>query len=179
MADELLVALLRGVNVGGAGKLPMAGFRALLEGLGCREVRTYIQSGNAVFRCTVAPGALAGRIAAAVAEGYGFRPEVILLSEGELAAAVAANPFEVPAEAEKTVHLFFFAAVLGAVDLAPIAALARRGERVAAAGRVLYLHAPEGIGVSELARQMGRHLPGPATARNLRSARAILALARG
>lgn len=179
MAGEVSVALLRGVNVGGAGKLPMAGFRAVLEGLGCAAVATYIQSGNAVFRSALPRDALAERIAAAVAAGYGFRPEVMLFSAGELEAAVAANPFPVAEAAEQTVHLFFFAAPVAGLDLAPIAALARRGERVAAAGRLLYLHAPEGIGRSELAQRMARHLPAAATARNLRSARAILALARG
>lgn len=171
------IALLRGVNVGGAGKLPMAAFRALLEGLGCTGVATYIQSGNAVFRSAVPKPELGARIAAAIAEGHGFRPEVFLLSHGEIEAALAANPFPV-AEAEgNKVHLFFFAADVSGVDLAPVAALARRGERVAVAGRVLYLHAPEGIGRSELAQKMGRFLPGPATARNLSSVRAIAALA--
>jgi uncharacterized protein (DUF1697 family) len=54
------VALLRGVNVGGANKLPMAGFRALLAGLGLGRVETYIQSGNAVFDSDLAAAGTAG-----------------------------------------------------------------------------------------------------------------------
>lgn len=177
MADAICVALLRGVNVGGAGQLPMAGLRALLEALGCTEVATYIQSGNAVFRSARRDGLGAG-IADAVAAGFGFRPEVMLLSRAEIEAALAADPFPVPAGQEKTVHYFFFAESPGAFDLAPVAALARRGERVAAAGRVVYLHAPEGIGRSELAAKMGRHLPAPVTARNLRTVRRLAEMAR-
>ena len=46
---DTAIALLRGVNVGGRGILPMHALAALLEALGARQVRTYIQSGNAVF----------------------------------------------------------------------------------------------------------------------------------
>ncbi len=176
---ERQVALLRGVNVGGAGRLPMAGLRALLTALGCREVVTHIQSGNAVFRppAAAAGARLAERIAAAVAEGYGFRPAVALLSAGELRQALADNPFPVADQAGRQLTVFFLAEAGAAIDLAPIAALATAGERVAAAGRALYLFAPEGIGRAALARRLERLLPGPATGRNLNTLQALLALA--
>lgn len=175
---EVWIALLRGINVGGAGKLPMAAFRALLGNLGCESVATYIQSGNAVFRSAAPAGTLAPAIAAAIAEAHGFRPAVLLLTLTEMEAALAANPFPVPAEQGQTVHLFFTEGALDGLDLTPIEALARNGERVAVRGRTLFLHAPAGIGRSELAAKLSRHLPGPATARNLRSTLAIAALAR-
>jgi uncharacterized protein (DUF1697 family) len=178
VAGEVMVALLRGVNIGGSGKLPMAGFRALLEGLGCEGVASYIQSGNAVFRSAEPRAALGPRIAEAVEAGYGFRPAVFLLTLGELEAALAGNPFPVPEELGKTVHLIFLGETVEGLDLAPLVALAKNGERVAARGRVLYLHAPAGVGRSELVAKMGRFLPGPTTGRNLRSVMAIAAMAR-
>ena len=63
------VALLRGVNVGGAGRLPMVEFRATLVGLGLERVRTYIQSGNAVFDSYLSPAGLEALIRDAVAVG--------------------------------------------------------------------------------------------------------------
>jgi uncharacterized protein (DUF1697 family) len=88
------VALLRAVNVGGT-KLPMADLRALLEGLGLTDVRTYLQSGNAVFDADDAgtPQELANAIAMRVERDVGPRVGVLVLRAAALEAVVAANPF--------------------------------------------------------------------------------------
>jgi uncharacterized protein (DUF1697 family) len=67
------VALFRGINVGGKNVLPMKNLVATLENIGAREVETYIQSGNAVFRSEETDASLlSGRIRAAIEEGHGF-----------------------------------------------------------------------------------------------------------
>jgi uncharacterized protein (DUF1697 family) len=164
------VLLLRGVNVGGRHTLPMRELAELLEALGLEEVRTYIQSGNAVFRAAgEAAAALGDRIAAAIEERKGFRPEVLVLSAERLEAAARANPFPEGEAEPKTLHLFFLAATPTAPDLAGLEALRSPTERFHLATEVLYLHAPDGIGRSKLATRVERLLGVPATARNWRT----------
>jgi uncharacterized protein (DUF1697 family) len=89
------VALLRAVNVGGT-KLPMADLRTLLEGLGLTDVRTYLQSGNAVFDAgddAGTPMELANAIAMRIERDVGPRVGVLVLRAAALEAVVAANPF--------------------------------------------------------------------------------------
>ncbi len=84
----------RGINMVGRHRVAMRELVALLEGLGSREVKTYHQSGNAVFRHRgTHAGRLAGRISAAVGKQYGFEPLVILLEAEQLARIIAENPF--------------------------------------------------------------------------------------
>src|SRR6186997_1339114 len=87
------VALLRGINVGGARKLPMADLAALLTGLGLEDVRTYIASGNVVFRAPSGGRALASRIERAIEEATGLDVAVLLRTPAELAKVVERNPF--------------------------------------------------------------------------------------
>lgn len=75
------IALFRGINVGGRNKLPMKELAAVLEAIGCEEVRTYIQSGNAVFRHSESDASqIAQRIESAVLDSHGFQPRVLTLS---------------------------------------------------------------------------------------------------
>jgi len=86
------VALLRGINVGRAKRVAMADLRALLESLGCGNVRTLLNSGNAVFDTPVEPKArLARRIRAAVAGKLGVDALVVVKSSKDVAAIVAGN----------------------------------------------------------------------------------------
>jgi uncharacterized protein (DUF1697 family) len=84
------VALLRGVNVSGHNRLPMAALRAVLTDAGFHDVRTYIQSGNVGFR---APAALARRLPALIARHFGLTVPAVLRTTAELRAVVRANPF--------------------------------------------------------------------------------------
>ena len=88
------IALLRGINVGGAHIVPMKELVLLLEAQGCVDVRTYIQSGNAVFDHPKASGDRASEIIrSAVLEKYGFEPEVLVITPKHLDRVVEANPF--------------------------------------------------------------------------------------
>ncbi len=169
------IALLRGVNVGGHRKLPMAELRDLASGLGLESPRTYIQSGNLVFTAAAQdPDALGEKIAAAIEVLFGFSAPVWVLSREELGAAMAANPF--PDAEPNRLHLWFLTAP-AAPDPAAIDAHAAPDERWALVGRVLYLHAPSGIGRSKLAAGMERLLGVEATARNWRTMTAVAGLA--
>jgi uncharacterized protein (DUF1697 family) len=118
------VVLLRGVNVGKGNRVPMADFRALLEGLGFTGVRTLLNSGNAVFASS---GRAAARHAAAIGEAitrtFGFTVSVMVKSAAEFAAAVQGNPSP-PAEAAHSRFLVAFgpdsAALEGLRALAPL-----------------------------------------------------------
>lgn len=167
------VLLLRGINVSGANKLPMAGLRATLTGLGLRRVETYIQSGNAVFESDIAPPALAEMIRGAIAAGFGFAPEAFVLSAAEIAEALTDHPF---ADADPArVHCYFLRD-RPEPDAAALRALAQPGDGWHIGPRRFVLHTPAGFGVSKLAERLPRLLPSPMTPRNLRTIAALQAM---
>jgi uncharacterized protein (DUF1697 family) len=173
------IGLFRGVNVGGHNKLPMKELVALLEGLGLQQVRSYLQSGNVVFRGAGTRAALAQSIAGAVARRFGFRPALLLLDAAQLARALAGNPFPAAAARPQYLHLWFLQEAPAAAKRAALETLRAADEQFALQGRLLYLHAPRGIGKSKFAARAERALGVAGTARNWRTATALLALARG
>lgn len=173
------IALFRGVNVGGSNVLPMKELAALLETIGARGVKTYIQSGNAVFQHEAAsPAQLSSRIGAAIQASHGFEPQILLLDVADLERAMASNPFP-EAEAEpKSLHLYFLATAPQNPDLTTLDSIKQDFERFRLVGDVFYLHAPGGIGRSKLAAQVEKALAVAATARNWRTVCAVLAMAK-
>ena len=176
------IALLRGINVGGARRVAMAPLRELVAGLGYDRVRTYVQSGNVVFDAggrAEDGDAVAARLGAAVADAFGFAVDVVVRSRDELAAVVAANPFPAADAAPTRLHVIFCDrpidpdAALAGLDLAAFAP-----DACAIAGREAYVWTPDGFGRSKLAEQLGRRpLAAAATARNWRTVQRLLALA--
>ena len=178
MRERTWIALFRGINVGGHGRLPMKELVGELEDLGHREVRTYIQSGNAVFSSTRTNAArIAAQIEDTVEEHHGFRPRVMVLSHRHLHEVAAANPFTAAAAEPKTLHAFFLAGTCKASDLSVLDALKTHGEEYLLAETVFYLHTPGGFANSKLAAKVERALGVPTTARNWRSVTKILELA--
>ncbi len=162
-----LIALLRGINVGGNNKLPMKELSALLEEMGLREVQTYIQSGNVVFRCDLKnKAALATKITTAIKAKHGFAPHILLLEEAELKKAMAGNPYPEAESEPKSLHLFFLDEAPHLPDLQALEALKTQSERFKLAGKVFYLHAPDGVGNSKLAARTEKLLGVAASARN-------------
>jgi uncharacterized protein (DUF1697 family) len=157
------VALLRGINVGGAGKLPMTQLRAVLEALGHRDVATYIQSGNAVFSPTsrAGPQTLARALEDAIEAAAGFRPPTVVLTAAGLAAVRDGNPFPEVME-PKQLHAGFFPLPLDSTYAAharsaqELAHEQGSRDRVVVDGAVVYLHTPDGLGRSRLAELLGR-----------------------
>lgn len=170
------VLLLRGINVGGAGKLPMATLRAVLEKAGARKVQTYIQSGNAVFASDLNREPLAAAIADGIAAETGFRPAVFLRTAAELAGALAGNPWP-DAEADaKPMHLFFHDGE-ARPDAAALDALLADGEAWLFTPQALYFRAPQGIGRSKFVEKLPRHWQALTTARNLNTCRRLAEMA--
>lgn len=162
-----LIALLRGINVIGNNKLPMKELSALLTGLGLRDVQTYIQSGNVVFHSNAKnKTALAAKISAAIEAQHGFAPQVLLLDAAELHRAMADNPYPEAEADPKSLHLFFLDGAPLHPDLKSLEALKADSERFKLAGKVFYLHAPEGFGRSKLAARAEKLLGVAASARN-------------
>ncbi len=87
------IALLRGINVGGHKKILMADLRSLFVSLGFTEVRTYIQSGNIVFRTSEKERGLEGKITEAIELKYGFKVLVLVKKASEIAKIVSKCPF--------------------------------------------------------------------------------------
>jgi uncharacterized protein (DUF1697 family) len=181
------VALLRGINLGGRNRVAMAALREVVEGLGHREVATWIQSGNVVFSGGEADQAeMAAELERAIADRLGVRSRVVVLSRDELAKVVADNPF--PDEPDpRSVHAVFRTGPLTPEELAAVAAAEERakergsGDEARVVGTTLYLHTPDGFGRSELAAQLTRvgGAEAAATARNWATVRKLLAMCDG
>lgn len=145
------VALLRGVNVGGKHKLPMAELRVLLEQLGCRGVRTYIQSGNAIFETPAAtmPG-LPAAIQAAVLERFGFESPVVLRTAVQIRAAMKSNPFLAAGADPKHLHVGFLSAKPAADLVRSLDPRRSPGDAFVVVGGEVYLHVPGGLARTKL-----------------------------
>ena len=152
---------------------------AVLETLGCEDVRTYIQSGNAVFRHPDRdPSQLAEKTRAAIGVSHGFEPAVLLLSARRLERAIDANPFP-DAEADPSkLHLFFLVRVPDDPNLDALDAAKAPRERYVLDEDIVYLHAPEGVGRSKFAAGLERALGVSATGRNWRTVGRVLGMAR-
>ena len=167
-AASRFVVLLRGVNVGRHNRIAMPDLRAALEGLGCRDVRTYVQSGNAVVGWDGTATGLETAVAGALAE-RGPAVPVMVRTGAELARVVDASPWT-----DLDPALFHVAFLSGQPDPAAVAAIDHEAllpERVVVGERVLYLDHAEGVHRS---RGLGRlRLGVEATARNWRTVLAL------
>jgi uncharacterized protein (DUF1697 family) len=173
------IAFLRGINVGGRNILPMSELKALLEELGCTDVRTYIQSGNVVFRHEEGQAAgLSETISEAALSRFHFAPYVLLLTANYLENALAANPFSTAEEKPKTMHLYLLSATPSEPDLGGLEKLKLASEKFKLIDQVFYLFAPDGVGKSKLAARVEKLLGVAATARNWRTAQKMLELAK-
>lgn len=171
------LALLRGINVVGRNKVPMKALASALESEGFAAVRTYIQSGNVLFRSSSRDRrALASRIARLVAGNFGCEPAVLLLSRAELAAAVRRNPFPGADANHKSLHLYFLAARPKSPDIDALTRLDAGREAFRLEGGVFYLWTPDGFPDSVLRSRVERCLGVPATARNWRTVNELLKL---
>jgi uncharacterized protein (DUF1697 family) len=176
----VVIALLRGVNVGGHNKMKMESLRALCESLDLHDAQTYIQSGNVVFRTRERNlAALAKRMQSAMEKDFGFRPEVVLRTSSELREAVAKNPFarrsDVP---PNKLHVNFLAGAPAADAPTKLAAMKADPEELIIDGRELYIHFPNGVGQSKLSwSAVDKALQTPVTGRNWNTVLKLLAMA--
>ncbi len=150
----------------------------LLDGLGLKSIKTYIQSGNVIFQFgDINTDKLTTEMAAVINHKYGFTPQVLILSVEELDRALAANPFPEAESEPKSLHIFFLKSQPINPDLKRLNSLKSQSEAFQLLGKVFYLHAPDGSGRSQLASNVEKTLGVATTARNWRSVGKILLLA--
>lgn len=169
------VALLRGVNVGGHNKLPMKELAALLESVGCRNVQTYIQSGNIVY-----DGAVSGdAVGAAIEKKFGFRPPVFVIPAAGFKKAMEDCPYRRDATKNpKSVHLLFLASIPDASVVKTLNDTKTPEETFAIGKNVLYLHSPNGLAASKIAEKADRILKTAVTSRNWNTVCALVEMTR-
>lgn len=144
------VALLRGINVGGARKLPMAELAAVFGSLGHGEVKTFIQTGNVVFTSPVARAQLAKPLERAIDERFGLDVTVMLRTPAELKKVAAANPFPEAEATPSRLHVVFLERKPARKDVSALAPDRSPGDRAVVDGDHVYLHLPNGAGRTKL-----------------------------
>jgi uncharacterized protein (DUF1697 family) len=161
------IFLLRGDIVFGANIVRMAEFRAFLSGIGVGNVEIYFESGNAVFTSKeTAAVAILRLFTQAFATRFGFAPKMMVLTEKELAAAIAGNLFMDPGVDPARLHLGFKADAPSVAAVEAVAAKPQNSEEYQIKGRVFYLHSPDGVGKSKFFEGLDRMLKAPVTFRN-------------
>lgn len=176
----VLISMLRGVNLGPHNRIKMDALRALCESLKLEGARTYIQSGNIIFRTKEKNSpALAKKIQNAIERKFGFAPPVILRTAVEMREALASNPFAKRRDIDPAkVLITFLAAEPGAEAQASLVKFKDYPEEVKLKGRELYIYFPNGAGKSKLPwSQVEKLLKMTGTARNLNSVAQMLEIA--
>lgn len=165
------IALLRAVNVGGTGKLPMTELKAMCEAAGHMAVRTYIASGNVVFESRQSEAAVRADLEQRLADHAGKPVGVVVRTAAEMAAVRDANPFP-DAPGNRAVVIF--------LDAPPPAdalerAVGRGHEEMALGLREIYVRYDEGMGTSKLRIPAAK----AGTARNMNTVAKLAAMAGG
>jgi len=172
--------MLRGVNVGGHNKIKMDALRALYESLKFEDPRTYVQSGNVIFRTREKNSAtLAKKIQKAIEGKFGVRSDVILRTADELRAAIAGSPFASRRGLEPgKILVTFLAGDPGPEAHATLLTFKAYREELHLKGRELYIYFPDGAGKSKLPwSKVEKLVQTTGTARNWNSVTKMLAIA--
>jgi uncharacterized protein (DUF1697 family) len=174
--------MVRGINVGGNRPLRMEKLRAIHEALGYRNVRTHLQSGNAVFDATKGD---AGRHGQALEQGIlrecGFEVAVGVRTSAQMTAALDGNPFlGRPSVDPRFLHATFLVRGTGRLSLDGVALPLAPGEAALLVGDIVYVYCPLGYGNSKINNNFfERKLASAATTRNWQTVAALERMARG
>jgi uncharacterized protein (DUF1697 family) len=176
----VLISMLRGVNLGPHNRIKMEALRALYESLKFEDPRTYVQSGNVIFRTKEKKSsALAKKIQNAIEREFACRPEVILRTANEFREAIAASPFAGRPDLEPSKLLVtFLAAEPGPEARATLRSFKSYPEELHLKGSELFIYFPDGAGKSKLPwSQVEKLFKTTGTARNWNSVTKMLAIA--
>jgi len=163
------IALLRAVNVGGTGKLPMSDLKSMCEDLGFESVKTYIASGNVIFKSTTSASKVKSALESKLNAYAGKPVGVIIRSIANLKSILNANPFP-NAEPSKATVLFLDRKAKQS-DISESSG--EKNEELSAGVKELYVHYPEGMGTSRLKIPAAKS----GTARNINTVRKLILLA--
>ncbi len=150
-ASHRYVALLRGINVGGGNKLLKGELVEIFAEAGCRDIRTYIQSGNVVFRA--APSlvdGLSARITAAIASSHGYQIPVVIRTGADFAKVVSGNPFLAEGADPGKLHVGFLAETPDPARVATLDPDRSPPDAFELRGNQVFLHYPAGVARSKL-----------------------------
>ena len=176
-----LVALLRGVNVGGKNRIPMTDLKSSLSSLGLEKVTTYIQSGNVVFGSPAGDARdIAAGIEQRIADVFGISVAVLLRTPAELGEIADNNPFVSGVADLSKLHVAFLDGTPAADAVARLDPQRSPPDAFSIRGRDIYLHFPNGAGRSKLTIDyFERLLAVRATARNWNTLTRLLAMTQG
>jgi uncharacterized protein (DUF1697 family) len=163
------IALLRAVNVGGTGKLPMAELRAMCEAIGFAQVRTYIASGNVLFASASTVKQVQAALEQALGAYAGKPVGVLVRTPAEMAQVLAANPF--PEAAPNRVTAIFLDAPPPADALTNLKH--HKGEEILLGKREIYVHYGDGMADSKLVIPAAK----TGTARNMNTVAKLVEMA--
>jgi uncharacterized protein (DUF1697 family) len=168
------VALLRGINVGGRNKVPMADLRSLVTDLGHTDVSTYVQSGNVILSSTAGAAAVAEGMEKAIGRELGLDVDVVVRTRPQLAKIAAANPFD---GNDTYVHVVFLDAQPSAGKVRSLDPDRSPPDEFVVLGKEIYVHYPNGSGRSKItASYFEAKLGVRGTARNFNTVNKLLAL---
>jgi uncharacterized protein (DUF1697 family) len=175
---ETYVALLRGINVGGKSKLPMSDLRDIFADAGCREVRTYIQSGNVIFQADRGViASLPDAISAAIAARFGYRVPVVTRTMEQMDNVIRHNPFIAKGVPEDELHVLFLADQPSADQIDSLDPDRSPPDTFVVHGQEAYLRLPNGAGRTKLTNDyFERKLGTASTGRNWRTVTKLRAL---
>src|ERR1700732_549408 len=180
VAMPVVISMLRGVNVGGHNKIKMDALRALCESLKLRDPRTYVQSGNVVFRTEERDlGRLAKRLESEIERSFGFRPDVIFRTTAELRKAIARNPFALRRGIEPSrLLVIFLANDPGQEARDQVLTIKTDPEELRIDGREIYIYYPNGLARPKLSwTVIEKTLKTRGTGRNWNSVTKLLEMA--
>jgi uncharacterized protein (DUF1697 family) len=170
------IVLFRGINIAGKHILPMKELIRILQEMGFRNVKTYIQSGNVVFQSgQIQKDQTAREISSKILETHGFAPAVLLLEISELQDAIDNNPFRTTDG--KALHFFFLESYPQKPDLEGLMAVKAESEEFRLNKKLFYLYAPDGVGRSKLAARVEQSMGVPATGRNWNTVSKLISMA--
>lgn len=146
------ISMLRGINLAGHKRVEMARLRGMFEGMGFAQVRTYINSGNVVFKTgKSAPAALSKKIEERMLAEFGFSASVITRTAAELGRAIEGNPFVKESRSDPSNVFIGFLEQAPKVDaVEKLQARAAKAEQAHCCGREIYVYYVEGMGRAKL-----------------------------
>jgi uncharacterized protein (DUF1697 family) len=173
-------ALLRGINVGGNKKIPMAALRELMQGLGYADVVTHLQSGNAVFSSAQQPQTLARAIADGISTEFAMDVKVVIRTAAQLADVAGRSPLPDGPENPSRFFVAFLSAAPDPAAVSEMESMSFDPDRIWVSGAEAFLWCPDGAGDTKLTNSfLEKRLGVTATTRNWNTVTKLVALTGG
>ena len=173
---QTFIGLLRGINVGGHKKLPMADLKSICGSIGLDNTKTYIQSGNLVFGSEREPSLISKEIEDGIEDRFGFRPPVLLINSADFQKAAEGYPFST--DDHKHSHLMFLSKQPAKNVVDEIRKLEHEPDLLSVGRRVIYFHFPNGVSGTRIdLGKLERTLKVKCTMRNWRTVQQLIEMA--